>query len=59
MYWRAWLAPYGLLGKMDEAKPYVAETVRLNPGFNVKSFESATNMPIKAEGLREAGFAEE
>ena len=44
---------------MEEAKPYVAETLRLNPSFTVKSFEHATGMPIKSEGLRKAGFAEE
>jgi tetratricopeptide (TPR) repeat protein len=29
-------ASYALLGKMDEAKPYVAETLRVNPSFTIK-----------------------
>jgi adenylate cyclase len=53
-------AAYALLGKMDEAKPYVAETLRLNPNFTVKWLkEHALDIPIRNEGLRKAGFAEE
>ena len=29
-------AAYALLGKMDEAKPFVAETLRVNPSFTIK-----------------------
>ena len=31
-------ASYALLGKMDEAKPFVAETLRVNPSFTIKWF---------------------
>jgi adenylate cyclase len=52
-------ASYALLGKMDEAKPYVAETLRLNPSFTIKWFrEHAEDIPKRTEGLRKAGFAE-
>ena len=48
-------AAYALLGKMDEAKPYVAETLRLNPNFTVKWLrEHAIDIPIRNEGLRKA-----
>ena len=33
-------AAYALLGKMDEAKPFVAETLRVNPSFTIKWFAS-------------------
>lgn len=53
-------AAYALLGKMDEAKPYVAETLRLNPSFTIQWFrEHASDISIRNEGLRKAGFAEE
>ena len=53
-------ALYALLGKMDEAKPYVAETLRLNPNFTVKWMrEHAVDIPLRNEGLRKAGFAED
>jgi adenylate cyclase len=53
-------ACYALLGKMDEAKPYVAETLRVNPTFTIKWFrEHAEDIPKRTEGLRKAGFAEE
>ena len=53
-------AAYALLGKMDEAKPFVAETLRVNPSFTIKWFrEHAEDIPKRTEGLRKAGFAEE
>jgi predicted Zn-dependent protease len=53
-------AAYALLGKMDEAKPYVAETLRVNPSFTIKWFrEHAEDIPKRTEGLRKAGFKEE
>jgi adenylate cyclase len=53
-------AAYALLGKMDEAKPYVAETLRLNPSFTIKWFRGhAADIPTRNEGMRKAGFAEE
>jgi adenylate cyclase len=53
-------AAYALLGKMDEAKRYMAETLRLNPNFTIKWLrEHAEDIPIRNEGLRKAGFAEE
>jgi adenylate cyclase len=53
-------ASYALLGKMDEAKPYVAETLRVNPSFTIKWYrEHAEDIPKRNEGLRKAGFAEE
>jgi adenylate cyclase len=53
-------AAYALLGKMDEAKPYVAETLRLNPNFNIKWLrEHAIDIPLRNEGLRKAGFKAE
>jgi TolB-like protein/Tfp pilus assembly protein PilF len=53
-------ASYALLGKMDEAKPYVAETLRVNPSFTIKWFrEHAEDIPKRTEGLRKAGFAQE
>jgi adenylate cyclase len=54
-------AAYALLGKMDEAKPLVAETLRLNPSFTVKWFQNHTAyiIPKRDEGFRKAGFAEE
>ena len=53
-------AAYALLGKMNEAKPYVAETLRLNPNFTVKWLrEHAIDIPLRNEGLRKAGFKEE
>jgi adenylate cyclase len=53
-------AAYALLGKMDEAKPYVAETLRLNPNFTIKWLrEHSLDIPLRNEGLRKAGFGEE
>ena len=54
-------ASYALLGKMDEAKPYVAETLRINPSFTIKWFREHVpyDLPTRDEGLRKAGFAEE
>jgi adenylate cyclase len=54
-------ASYALLGKMDEAKPYVAETLRVNPSFTMKWFREHVpyDLPTRDEGLRKAGFAEE
>jgi adenylate cyclase len=53
-------ASYALLGKMDEAKPFVAETLRLYPSFTIKWYrEHVPYLPTRDEGLRKAGFAEE
>lgn len=53
-------AAYALQGKMDDAKRYVAETLHLNPNFTIKWLrEHALDIPIRNEGLRKAGFAEE
>ena len=54
-------AAYALLGKMDEAKPFVAETLRVNPSFTVKWFQNHTAyvIPKRDEGFRKTGFAEE
>jgi adenylate cyclase len=54
-------AAYALLGKMDEAKPLVTETLRVNPSFTVKWFQNHTAyvIPKRDEGFRKAGFAEE
>ena len=54
-------ASYALLGKMDEAKPFVAETLRLNPSFTIEWFREHVpyDLPTRDEGLRKAGFAEE
>ena len=54
-------ASYALLGKMDEAKPFVAETLRVNPSFTIKWFREHVpyDIPTRDEGLRKAGFAEQ
>jgi adenylate cyclase len=54
-------ASYALLGKMDEAKPFVAETLRLNPSFTIKWYREHVpyDLPTRDKGLRKAGFAEE
>jgi adenylate cyclase len=54
-------ASYALLGKMDEAKPFVAETLRVNPSFTIKWFREHVpyDLPTRDEGLRKAGFKEE
>jgi tetratricopeptide (TPR) repeat protein len=54
-------AAYALLGRMDEARPFVAETLRVEPKFTVKWFQNHTAyvIPRRDEGLRKAGFAEE
>jgi tetratricopeptide (TPR) repeat protein len=61
-YWTyanlAWA--YALLGKTEEAKPYLAGALRLNPGLTVKWFrEHAEDIPTRSEGLRKAGLPEE
>jgi adenylate cyclase len=54
-------AAYALSGKTDEAKPFVAETLHVNPSFTVKWFQNHTAyvIPKRDEGFRKAGFAEE
>jgi tetratricopeptide (TPR) repeat protein len=54
-------ACYALLGKMDEAKPFVAETLRVNPSFTIKWYREHVpyDLPTRDEGLRKAGFKEE
>lgn len=54
-------ASYALLGKMDEAKPFVAETLRLNPSFTIKWFREHVpyDLSTRDEGLRKAGLPEE
>ena len=54
-------ASYALLGKMDVAKPFVSETLRLNPSFTIKWYREHVpyDLPTRDEGLRKAGFAEE
>jgi TolB-like protein/Tfp pilus assembly protein PilF len=54
-------ASYALLGKMEEAKPFVAENLRLNPSFTIKWYREHVpyDLPTRDEGLRKAGFAEE
>ena len=53
-------AAYALQGNIDESKRYAAETLRLNPNFTIKWLrEHALDIPIRNEGLRKAGFAEE
>ena len=44
---------------MDEAKPFVAETLRVNPSFTIKWFREHVpyDLPTRDEGLRKAGFA--
>jgi adenylate cyclase len=53
-------AAYALQGKTDESKQYAAEVLRLNPNFTIKWLrEHALDIPLRNEGLRKAGFAEE
>jgi tetratricopeptide (TPR) repeat protein len=53
-------AAYALLGKTEEAKPYLAEALRLNPKLTVKWFrEHAEDIPSRSEGLRKVGLPEE
>jgi tetratricopeptide (TPR) repeat protein len=53
-------AAYAVLGKMDEAKPFVAETLRVNPNFTIKWYrEHVPVIAARIEGLRKAGLAEE
>jgi tetratricopeptide (TPR) repeat protein len=54
-------ASYALLGKMDEAKRFVAETLRLNPSFTIKWYREHVpfHFPTRDEGLRKAGFKQE
>jgi adenylate cyclase len=44
-------ASYALLGKMDEAKPFVAETLRLNPSFTIKWYRERVpyDLPTRDE----------
>jgi predicted Zn-dependent protease len=44
-------ASYALLGKMDEAKPFVAETLRLNPSFTIKWYREHVGI-VKANVYR-------
>jgi adenylate cyclase len=51
---------YALQGKMDEAKSVLAEALRADPKLTVKMLtERFAIPPALAEGLREAGLAEE
>jgi len=53
-------AAYALEGKMDEAKPALAEARRLNPKLTVKWLQAAApNLPPLFEGVRRAGLPEE
>jgi adenylate cyclase len=53
-------AVYALQGKMEEAKPALAEALRLNPKLTVKWLQSvAPNLPPLFEGVRKAGLPEE
>jgi tetratricopeptide (TPR) repeat protein len=54
-------ASFALLGKMDEAKPFAAETLRVNPSFTIKWYREHVpyDIPTRDEGLRKAGFKEE
>jgi adenylate cyclase len=53
-------AAYGLLGRMDEAKPFVAETLRVNPTFTIKWYrEHIPVIPTRIEGMRKAGLPED
>ena len=47
-------ASYGLLGKTDEAKAFVAETVRVNPSFTIKWFREHVPYDIPNSGRRPA-----
>jgi adenylate cyclase len=51
---------YALQGKMDSAKSVLAEALRANPKLTVKMLtERFAIPPTLAEGLRQAGLAEE
>lgn len=53
-------AVYALAGKIEEAKSYAAEALRLNPNFTIKWYrEHAEDIPAREPGLRKAGFADE
>jgi adenylate cyclase len=53
-------AAYALQGKMDEAKPALAEARRLNPNLTMKwKIAHGPNLPKQFEGLRKAGLREE
>ena len=53
-------AAYALEGKMDEARPALAEAHRLNPQLTVKWLQTvAPNLPLLFEGVRKAGLPEE
>jgi hypothetical protein len=43
---------------MDEAKPFVAETLRVNPSFTIKWYREHVTYDLQTrdEGLRKAGF---
>ena len=45
---------------MDDAKHYAAETLSRNPNFTIKWLrEHAVDIPLRNEGMRKAGFAED
>jgi adenylate cyclase len=51
---------YALQGKMDEAKPVLAEALHANPRLTVKMLTDRSLVPpALAEGLRKAGLPEE
>ena len=50
-------AAYALVGKTEEAKPYLAEARRLNPRLTVKWLRE--HAETRSEGLRKAGLPEE
>jgi len=53
-------ATYALQGKMDEARPALAEALRLNPKLTVKWLQTvAPNLPPLFEGVRKAGLPED
>ena len=53
-------AVYALQGKMEEAKPYLAEALRLKPDLTMKWLVAhAPNLPKLFEGQRKAGLPEE
>lgn len=53
-------AAYALDGKMEAAKPALAEARRFNPKFTVKQMISIVPViPNLLEGLRKAGLPEE
>jgi adenylate cyclase len=57
--YRELAAAYAIEGKMDEAKPALAEALRLNPKLTVKSVARTNPVPVVLDGLRKAGLPEE